>query len=85
MTTGYAEVKSTTDAKAFKKSCVKPHQIGFARRQSAACGAYWFFIHRLTTNTWYWVPANFLLTRFDKSSSIPWGELEVYKWSAINA
>jgi penicillin-binding protein-related factor A (putative recombinase) len=82
--TGYAEVKSTHDPTAFRKSLMKPYQLGSARRQVAAGGNYWVYVHRVDYDTWYRIPAAFMLDKFERASSIPWFDLKVYQDSEIH-
>lgn len=79
--TGYAELKSTSDPKGFKKKNVKPHQLGFAQRQIVAGGKYWFFVHHIPTDRWYWIEADKILAAFDQSGTMLWEDLEPYLWS----
>ena len=75
----YAEVKSTINRTSFDTSKITIGQKGAARKQAIANGEYFFFINCLPTNTWYQVPALFILDHEKKS--IKWTELEQFKWT----
>lgn len=76
--TYYAEVKSSQQKTSFPFSKIQPYQKGSARRQVAAGGLYFFFLHNLTTGDWYKVPAEVILNS-DKSS-VRWADVDSYKW-----
>jgi penicillin-binding protein-related factor A (putative recombinase) len=78
----YAEVKSTSDPKAFRRSLITDVQLGTARRQCAAKGEYFFFVHRLPTDTWYMVPAPLILN--SEKGSLSWDvDLQPFIWKPI--
>lgn len=79
----YGETKSSSNKTSFPFSDITPHQKGSARKQIAAGGEYYFFIHRLATDDWYKLPAQVVLD--SEKSSIKWTELEPYKWELAYA
>src|SRR5262245_53215631 len=56
----YAEVKSTTDDR-FKKSLIRKGQLIAARKQVAARGGYFFYVHALSISRWFKLPASLIL------------------------
>lgn len=75
----YAEVKSTTNKTSFPFTMISKNQWATARRQIAAGGSYFFFIHDLTKDNWYKVPAEILLNVTDRKS-ITWADLAPFLW-----
>jgi penicillin-binding protein-related factor A (putative recombinase) len=78
----YAEVKSTVDPVSFSISKIRTSQWNAARKQLAAGGDYWFYIHSLELDRWYRVPAQYLLFYRHTKKSHKWSELEElhYRW-----
>jgi hypothetical protein len=71
----YAEVKSTI-GDCFKKSLIKKGQLIAARKQVAARGGYFFYVHALTIGRWFKLPASLILN--SAKASWKWGELEAF-------
>lgn len=79
--TFYAEVKSTQNKTSFPFSLLKVGQKAAGRQVIAAGGDYFVFAHNLTTDTWYEIPYRVVRAVEEVgSSSIPWTELEPFKW-----
>lgn len=78
----FAEVKSTTKP-TFSFSGIQKGQWIAATEVTAAGGDYYFFIHFLTSNRWYRVPARVILKHPNKS--IKESELTLYSWQDIDA
>lgn len=80
----YAEVKSSSDGRAsFTFNHITPSQWAAMVKQRAAGGKYFLFIHNITTETWYKVPANAILRIHDeeKRKSVKWTELASCQWN----
>lgn len=84
---GYAEVKSTDNAKGFPLSLIGTYQLGSAEQVITAGGRYDFFIRRLhpTKPAWYRVPAGVVLCRkgSNQLQYLSWDELEPHRYPAI--
>jgi len=78
----YAEMKSSTDKSRFALKNISSGQIGAAKRQIAAGGKYYFYLHQLSDDRWFKVPAQVLLDT--NKSSIRWDELGSYAWELYN-
>lgn len=72
-----AEVKSTSGSR-FKKSLIRRGQIKWAKLTVAAGGEYFFYVHNLTDELWYRVPAKFILN--SEAKSWTWEELSQFEW-----
>ena len=72
----YAEVKSTEDKTAFRKSQIEDGQWVAAVKQTAAGGDYFFFVHALKSNLWYCIPAAHLIK--SEAKSWKWEELKTF-------
>lgn len=79
----YAETKSTMSKVSFRVSSMTTGQKAAAKRQFAAGGLYFVFVHRLATGDWYKVPAEFLLT--SGKTTFKWAELQPYPWELAYA
>lgn len=75
--TAYAEVKSTEDPSRFKKSMIRTGQITAARKQCAAGGKYWVFVHSNVLRQWFKIPAEFILQ--SSQASWLWEELWAFR------
>lgn len=65
----YAEVKSTTKP-SFSFAQIQPKQWKTALKQTKAGGHYLFFVHFLTENRWFRIPARVILDSERKSLNI---------------
>ncbi|WP_419902161.1 hypothetical protein [Kiloniella sp.] len=74
----YAEVKSTQNKTSFPFGMISKSQMRGARKQLAAGGQYFFFVHSLVTDEWFQIPADLILST--TKSSLKWSELGSYKW-----
>ena len=80
-TTFWAEVKSTQELISFPLANISKAQWNGARQVVAAQGAYFFFIKKLATNTWYRVPASFFVEiHAEPIKSVKWSNLEDFKY-----
>lgn len=76
-----AEVKSSQEKISFPFSSITKVQWGASKRQVLAGGDYRFYLHNMTTDTWYEVPAKILHDiHAGGKKSVKWTELENYKW-----
>jgi penicillin-binding protein-related factor A (putative recombinase) len=75
--TFYAEVKSIASGSRFNFSNIKASQWRSATKVSKASGEYFFFIHFLTSDRWYKVPAQAIL-RAEKKSLLEKDLLKYY-------
>ncbi|KGM36103.1 hypothetical protein P409_00180 [Inquilinus limosus MP06] len=75
----YAEVKSSSNPTSFPLSQIERGQRSAMIKQTAAGGLYFLFIHCLTKNIWFKVPAGVVLNA--PKASLPWSSLNEYQWS----
>jgi len=75
--THYVEVKSSVNKTSFPFSQIEPEQRAAAKKVTAAGGSYIFFLHALITNSWYCVPAKYILDLINEGKgSVKWEDLE---------
>lgn len=77
----YAEVKSSQNDHSFPLSSIQTHQLGVARRVTAAGGRYYFFVKSESLNRWFRLPACFILDALSERKSLPWGAMESYQYA----
>lgn len=78
----YAEVKSSESKTSFPFSAISTNQWASARRQVAAGGKFFFFVHNVITNQWFKLPATHLLSITDRKS-VRWDTLNQFLWEPI--
>ena len=80
--TEFAEVKSSVDSRAFRFSLLRTGQTAQAQMIVSAGGDYMIYVHALDTDTWYRFPYG-VVDHYKHAghSSIPWPELESFKWN----
>lgn len=79
--TSYAEVKSTVKP-SFTFSNIQPEQWRTAVKQTRAGGQYFFFVHFMTQERWFKLPARVIIDSVKKSINIK--ELGDYEISIIS-
>ncbi len=80
--TFYAELKSTQHETSFPFSLLKRGQTAHSTRILAAGGEYWVFVQRLPSEEWFRIPMRLIQqVRAAGKSSIPWKDLEPYRWN----
>lgn len=79
--TSYAEVKSTIKP-SFTFSNIQPEQWRTAVKQTRAGGQYFFFVHFMTQERWFKLPARVIIDSVKKSINIK--ELGDYEISMIS-
>lgn len=77
--TSFVEVKSTYNPRRFERKLIRKHQIGAAKRLTAAGGSYLYFVLNMNTMQWYRIPAEFILK--DKTPSWTWDQLSQLEWN----
>jgi penicillin-binding protein-related factor A (putative recombinase) len=79
--TFFAEVKSTSDDRAFHFGNIQKKQIASSRRIVKAGGSYLFFIKALSLDQWYCVPAQVIHnTIANNTKHLKCAQLEEYKF-----
>lgn len=80
--TFFAEVKSTTDERAFHFKHIRKQQIAAARRITKAGGEYLFFICRIRPDgqDWFLVPAQVVIETIPIKKHLTWSELSDYAY-----
>lgn len=82
--TFFAEAKSSSNKTSFPFANITKEQLGYAKLQEKAGGAYYFFLHSLSTNSWFMVPAGVIIAAIKAGKrSFKWSELK--EWSLMNA
>jgi penicillin-binding protein-related factor A (putative recombinase) len=74
----YAEVKSSLNKTSFPFGDITKIQMASAKKQRAAGGHYFFYLHSLVHNKWFRVPASVLLDA--EARSLKWANLGEYEW-----
>lgn len=77
--TFFAEIKSVLNGTAFPFSIIKTNQLLAAKKQMLSGGLYFFFVHDLSKDTFYIVPAaQVFATKDAGKQSLKWSEMT--KW-----
>ncbi|BCJ91739.1 hypothetical protein IZ6_24740 [Terrihabitans soli] len=80
--TEFAEVKSTEDHSAFHFKLLRKSQSAAATMILAAGGTYIVYLRSWVQGCWYRVPyTQITATKATGKASIPWHELEPFKWN----
>lgn len=76
--TYWCEIKSTNDSERFAFDLIKKSQLGYARSVINKGGPYFFYVHSLTHNQWFRIPAAMVLHRIlnTEKRSFRWEELK---------
>jgi penicillin-binding protein-related factor A (putative recombinase) len=80
----FAEVKSITGGTSFPFSKFTTSQNVAMRKQIAALGNYWIYIHKKDTDEWFKIDAYDVQEIRNERESIKWEDLrKFYKWKEI--